>query len=1108
MRFGFRPALAIALAAQAILPASAATFGTIVAPTGGAAYSDIVLDRTGSFLYLVNNPANRIDVYSLKTHSFAAQVATDAQPVAAAISLDGASLYVTTYTNSVVDVISLVSLQITNRISLPSNPEGIAVAGDGRVLISAVAAAGVTGSTLLVYDPSATSTNPLSSIPVTPPAPPSPVVPSPVGRVFVSYRSHLLASPDGKYVVGLNALTGATTSNIVVFVYETASGTVLRSREVANLSSVLSISPDGSEFMAGSTLFSTATLQILAQENSANAPFTFPSSTSTAGNFNLQANQGGSVFAPDGSVLYAGFNIAAGGAASANILLLNDPQNLLITLGLQLPENLAGKMVIDSAGANIYAISDSGFTIIPVGTYRNSPIAQPASQVMLLTSDECGVYASQRTVTDTINNGGKGRFTVSVSPAAVTTTTVAPVGPGGAGGFGPGGGTVVTTTTSAANAPTTSVSNTGASPVVTFRFNNAAAVNPGTTGPADFVVTSNEAINVPGNIHTFQNYRPSESRGTIFPAQINASAGEGLADIVLDSTRNRLYIANAGLNRVEVFDTKAQAFLTPIKVGQLPQAMALSIDNNTLWVANTGGESISVVDLTKGIQTGIVPFPALPFDALVTISTPQTIAYSLAGPQFAMSDGTLWHIVNDQAIPRPLNTAVFGTAARTVSGGTPSFWNMAGSPDGQFVLLYTGAGVGYLYNYISDDFTLTSQIHTTPLTGYAGPVTAGPGGSYFSVGGTILNASLKPLPGVNAGGLAPSGREVAAVTAVTATALVMFTEPVRASATAAVTDAGLLELYNPVTETSAQPLPTLEGAPSVVIGTTRVSAWARTMAIDTVANNAWVLTATGLSLVPLTAAGTPQTLPAIHSGGIVSLADYTAPLAAGGLMTIFGDNLGAASTGSSPLPTSLGGTCVTLNGSPIPMSLVSPGQINAAIPSTLAAGRYPVVIHSLTSLAASASTTISISKYAPAVFAAYLNGGWQSAIVHMDGTFVTPDNPATRDEYLSIFTTGMGPTSANPAVGTASPSSPLATICTTEATCAKEIQVYFGPTGDTRSPVVVEWAGLAPDLIGVYQINVYVPGTHITGDNVPVAIKIGGVTSSLTGPVAPTVALN
>src|ERR1019366_9524554 len=204
----------------------------------------------------------------------------------------------------------------------------------------------------------------------------------------------------------------------------------------------------------------------------------------------------------------------------------------------------------------------------------------------------------------------------------------------------------------------------------------------------------------------------------------------------------------------------------------------------------------------------------------------------------------------------------------------------------------TGTGKAYLYDYTVDDFTLNKQVLTTPLTGYSGPVTAGPQGKYYSVGGTILNASLTPVAGGTTGATA-AGRPVAAVTAVSATVLAQFSQPVRATATSAVTDAGLIEFYNPTTRALAASAPTLEGAPSVVTGTTRVSAFARTLAIDAAGSNAYALTASGLSIIPLTASANTQNRPAVFSGGVVSLADYTPAVASGGLVTIFGRNLGS-----------------------------------------------------------------------------------------------------------------------------------------------------------------------------------------------------------------------
>ncbi len=85
----------------------------------------------------------------------------------------------------------------------------------------------------------------------------------------------------------------------------------------------------------------------------------------------------------------------------------------------------------------------------------------------------------------------------------------------------------------------------------------------------------------------------------------------------------------------------------------------------------------------------------------------------------------------------------------------------------------------------------------------------------------------------------------------------------------------------------------------------------------------------------------------------------------------------------------------------------------------LAAGRYPLVVRSIANQVASASTTVTVSEYAPAVLMA---GEGQAAIFHQDGTYVTFQNPANRDETLMIFATGLGPTHGSTVVsGQASP---------------------------------------------------------------------------------------
>ena len=305
--------------------------------------SDLVLDEARGRLYLVNSPQNRIEIYDTSKKQLLTPVSTTAQPLSAALSADGSSLYVANYGESTLDIIDLDSFITTSHVSLPGAPEGVAVGGDGRALITT---AGTTTSTnnLLIYDPS--SAKSLRGSDCAARANFGGLGPRRRPRLH-HFAQPLETSRDGRYIIGMN---NPSTTTRQVFVYEVASGSVLRSRSVTSISSVLSVSADGSKFMAGLTLFDAASLGVLAQQNAANSTYLFPTNV----NFNTQANQGGSVFAPDGSTLYTAFNIAPvqTPAAAANVsqFMLNDPDNLLINQALQIPENLSGKMVISSDG--------------------------------------------------------------------------------------------------------------------------------------------------------------------------------------------------------------------------------------------------------------------------------------------------------------------------------------------------------------------------------------------------------------------------------------------------------------------------------------------------------------------------------------------------------------------------------------------------------------------------------------------------------------------------------------------------------------------------------------------------------------------------------------
>jgi uncharacterized protein (TIGR03437 family) len=290
----------------------------------------------------------------------------------------------------------------------------------------------------------------------------------------------------------------------------------------------------------------------------------------------------------------------------------------------------------------------------------------------------------------------------------------------------------------------------------------------------------------------------------------------------------------------------------------------------------------------------------------------------------------------------------------------------------------------------------------------------------------------------------------------------------------------------------------LEGPLTQATATARTIVAGRTMAVDPSGSTAYVITVSGLSVIPLTPV-TPADRPQPFARGAVNLASYQTQVAPNGWLSIFGQNLAANDeAASTPLPLILGGSCVTLNNVPLPVVWTTPGQINAQIPPNLAPGTYPLVVRSIAKQAASPAQSLTVSKYAPAVF---VDSTGQLALFHEDGKYVNKDNPATRDEPLMMYAVGLGATTGGAVTaGMPSPFSPLAVT--------GGVEVFFGNPAYKQAAIIVDWSGLAPGLIGVYQLNLRIPGFHINGEALPVTLRIGGVNSPSSGPVVPTVAVN
>jgi uncharacterized protein (TIGR03437 family) len=202
-----------------------------------------------------------------------------------------------------------------------------------------------------------------------------------------------------------------------------------------------------------------------------------------------------------------------------------------------------------------------------------------------------------------------------------------------------------------------------------------------------------------------------------------------------------------------------------------------------------------------------------------------------------------------------------------------------------------------------------------------------------------------------------------------------------------------------------------------------------------------------------------------------SFAPFTAGIAPGELLTLYGSNLaaGVVVAPSTPFPTTLGKVQVNINGIPASIYYVTPGQLSVIVPYGITGTVANVQVFN--DNVPSNSVSVFVNKTAPGVLTQSQNGIGYGDAIHQDGTLVNPKNPAQIGETLSLFVTGLG--AVNPAIpdGSVGPINPLST-----ATSA--IAAYIGGVKAT-----VSYAGLAPQLAGLYQINLTVPAGVTPGDN-------------------------
>jgi uncharacterized protein (TIGR03437 family) len=181
-----------------------------------------------------------------------------------------------------------------------------------------------------------------------------------------------------------------------------------------------------------------------------------------------------------------------------------------------------------------------------------------------------------------------------------------------------------------------------------------------------------------------------------------------------------------------------------------------------------------------------------------------------------------------------------------------------------------------------------------------------------------------------------------------------------------------------------------------------------------------------------------------------------------------------------PVPTTVGGVQVLVNGQPSPIFAVNPSQVNLVVPSSApTVGTAQVqVIQSSTGLILG-SGTVTMNTVAPAMFTTSQTGiGQIAARNHVDNSVNSASNPVARGQYIELYGTGQGLVHGGPPDGQL----PTGTVSTPTTP-----QIFIG---GIQVPVAnVEFSGLAPCCVGLWQINVLIPESTAPGGQVSLLVN-------------------
>jgi uncharacterized protein (TIGR03437 family) len=219
------------------------------------------------------------------------------------------------------------------------------------------------------------------------------------------------------------------------------------------------------------------------------------------------------------------------------------------------------------------------------------------------------------------------------------------------------------------------------------------------------------------------------------------------------------------------------------------------------------------------------------------------------------------------------------------------------------------------------------------------------------------------------------------------------------------------------------------------------------------------------------------------------------PLAATG--TTVAATFGATTTAntSSTWPTTLGGVQLLFNGAAVPLDYVGPGQINFQVPNAApTTGSVSAQVVQASTGQIYGAGLLPMDSVSPGIFICGPSTGTlrQACVLNQDFSVNSGTNAAARGSVIQIFATGEGSVPNAPPDGTAA---------TAAVNSPASLRVFMGTNyvdeiplapGESNGGNFVKYSGLAPGLVGVWQVNVQIPQNVGPSSQVAIALVLNG----------------